>query len=167
MNAVKIIDIHAADWQIYKGIRLRALIDSPDAFSSSYEQENSRSDHEWQKRLNSSPAIIEKRIFAIVDDKTVGLAWTRVSSEYCQTALIYQMWVDPLYRRTGIASELFNALISWCKKNQINTVELDVAKTNSPARIMYESIEFIATENLNESTNASTPHIQRMRLNIT
>lgn len=52
MSDVKSRVLTPQDWQLYKLARLNSLEDAPDSFGSTYEQEVTLSDTEWQTRLD-------------------------------------------------------------------------------------------------------------------
>ncbi|MND99560.1 hypothetical protein D3C80_919470 [compost metagenome] len=45
--------IAAHEWRLYRNLRLRALRESPDAFSSTYEREATRSEDDWEARVSA------------------------------------------------------------------------------------------------------------------
>ena len=47
--------LHPADWPLYRDLRLRALLDAPYAFGSTYAEESKRTDDAWAARL-AAPA---------------------------------------------------------------------------------------------------------------
>lgn len=45
------------EWSVYKGLRLAALTEAPDAFGSTVAAESGRSDADWQDFLNQGKAV--------------------------------------------------------------------------------------------------------------
>jgi len=78
------------EWRIYRDLRLRALEDSPDAFSRMLVEEKECPDSEWLSRLTSGA---DKRwnlpLGAEVEDKAVGLAWGRIEPSNPEVAHLY------------------------------------------------------------------------------
>lgn len=69
------------DWQEYRGIRLRALLDSPDAFGSTYEAEVVRTDEQWQARIAAASISANDRVlFAMYHERVCGLTWCKLSA---------------------------------------------------------------------------------------
>jgi hypothetical protein len=57
------------DWRVLRAARLRALVDSPDAFTSSYAHESAWSELEWQRVLHGATWIA-----ACEAQRVIGLA---------------------------------------------------------------------------------------------
>jgi len=50
-EGVAIRELRATEWQAYRTLRLRALVDAPDAFSTRYAQAAAQPDEYWEERL--------------------------------------------------------------------------------------------------------------------
>lgn len=140
----KIRTIAPHEWRTYREIRLRSLLDSPDAFGSTYEKEAADQNERWQKRLsdNTDP-FLDLPLFAEVDGQPVGLAWGRVNREDPQIANLYQVWVDPEYRGRGIGRMLVEAVIHWARERKLQILELGVTCGDTPARRLYVRAGFV------------------------
>ena len=55
------------------------------------------------------------------------------------------MWVDPRYRRWGVARALVDQAVRWAAERQAREVILWVADHNTAARRLYERIGFQPT----------------------
>ena len=76
MSYVKIRVLTPQDWQLYKSVRLTSLEESPDSFGSTYEQEVTLSDTEWQTRLDLKWRGLDALpLIAELESQAVGLAW--------------------------------------------------------------------------------------------
>ena len=51
MAEIKIVTLAPEEWQLYKQIRLEALLNEPQAFASSFAEVMERPDSHWQERL--------------------------------------------------------------------------------------------------------------------
>jgi ribosomal protein S18 acetylase RimI-like enzyme len=129
---------------MYREIRLRSLMDSPDAFGSTYEKESADPDDRWQKRLsdNTNPTL-DLPLFAEVNSQPVGLAWGRVNREDPKITNLYQVWVAPEFRGRGIGRMLVDAVINWAKEGKAQILELGVTCGDTPARRLYERAGFV------------------------
>jgi ribosomal protein S18 acetylase RimI-like enzyme len=55
------------------------------------------------------------------------------------------MWVDPRYRRRGVARALVGQVVRWAAERQAHEVILWVADHNTAARRLYERLGFQPT----------------------
>ena len=73
MSDVKSRVLTPQDWQLYKLARLNSLEDAPDSFCSTYEQEVTLSDTEWQTRLDLKLRGLDALLLiAELEDQAVG-----------------------------------------------------------------------------------------------
>jgi GNAT superfamily N-acetyltransferase len=63
----------------------------------------------------------------------------------CRKATILNMYVDPEYRRRGIARQLMKTMIEWCRKEGFATVSLHASKHGRP---LYEALGFEPTNEM-------------------
>lgn len=96
---------------------------------------------QWNKLQMESEIInpYSNYIVALVGDTLVG---------YCGFLLIQNqadvqtIAVDPKYQHQGIATQLMNANMQYCKENKIDEVFLEVDVTNVNAIGLYEKLAF-------------------------
>jgi len=106
-----------ADWQKYKKIRLEALKNDPQAFSSFYGAECKRTDEEWRERLASGLCKKNKKIFIGVFDQAnnfvaIGGAFTKDDTREWNIVAVY---ATPECRGRGIGKILLLAIIDELK----------------------------------------------------
>jgi GNAT superfamily N-acetyltransferase len=63
----------------------------------------------------------------------------------CRKATILNMYVDPDYRRRGIARQLMKTMIEWCRTEGFATVSLHASKHGRP---LYETLGFEPTNEM-------------------
>lgn len=140
---IEVRSLTARDWQEYRDIRLRSLLDSPDAFESTYEAEVVRADEAWESRITAaSTSGKDSVLFAIHLGKVCGLAWCKLSPSVPEEADLFQMWVDPTLRGKGIGRALLEESLAWANSVGAHRVRLDVTATNTPAMRLYTSQGF-------------------------
>ncbi len=137
------------DWADFRDIRLRALVDSPDAFGSTLEREQAFTEADWRERM-SVP------IYVVDDPRPVAVAGTFVNDG---TLHVWGMWTDPAHRGRGHARTLLDALIP-----QGTPAQLDVNVSNGGARTAYERYGFVGTGRLEPLRPGSEQRIELMVL---
>lgn len=77
----------------------------------------------------------------------VGCGFTQLyplfSSVACRpTWILYDLFVDPNCRRTGVARRLMEAAHAFARAQGAATVELDTAHTNTSAQALYDALGY-------------------------
>lgn len=130
---------------IFKDARLRALRDSPLAFSSTYAKESQLSDAEWMKRSARWKGDYAVGYLAF-DDSDRGSACGLVACSAEQASdphgHVISMWVDPAFRRAGVGRMLIAALGEWAGTRGLHELRLMVTSVNQGAIEFYERMGF-------------------------
>ena len=131
---------------LFKAVRLRALADSPLAFSSTYARESRLSDEEWierSRRWNGADAV-GYLAFDTRDDTTAcGLVACYTDKDRpVPCGHIFSMWVDPAYRRAGVGSMLIDGLKGWARAQGLPQLTLMVTSVNPGAMDFYQRAGF-------------------------
>ncbi len=126
-------------WERVRTIRLRALADAPDAFGTTFAEDEARPLGDWRTRLANPDAAT---FVATVDGQDVGLVTSTKYLGHERAAGLFGMWVAPAHRGRGIASGLVDAVVAWARAGRYSRVLLDVADTNLPAIRLYASKGF-------------------------
>jgi GNAT superfamily N-acetyltransferase len=135
------------DWVAFRDIRLRSLLDSPDAFGSTYGEESSRAERAWRDwaagRWRGGVAVA----FA-GRDPTGAVVGTATGAEFeadPRVAHVYAMWVAPEVRGAGVGHALVDAVAAWARRRGCARLVLRVTETNEPARRFYAACGFADT----------------------
>jgi len=140
-QAVTVGRLVADDWQAYRAIRLAMLQESPAAFGSTHAEAASFDEQLWKQRLTENAVLL-----ASVGEVPAGSA---MCSEYGATdpgdCSLFGMWVDPGFRRTGVAQALVHAVVAQARAAGKRRVILHVVADNTAARALYEREGFVAT----------------------
>lgn len=153
------------DWREYKRIRLRGLHEDPLAFGKAYEEEVNLSDEEWKDKL-SGPKIIYG---AEVDGKLVGMAGALfMDMKYFQhMAKVVSVWVDPQYRRQGIAKALMQKLLEDLRRDpKITKVRLSVNTTQDAAIKMYEQMGFVKAGYAKNEMKVGDQYVDQIQMEL-
>src|SRR5262249_14969534 len=111
------------DWQLLYRIRLRALDDSPHAFTSDRNLEAGQGEREWRERVRSEIWLLA------FDDPLAGepvgvIAATRVPTWSSEDPFLSSLWVDPGHRRQGIARSLIEVAVEHVAASGARAVSL-------------------------------------------
>jgi ribosomal protein S18 acetylase RimI-like enzyme len=133
----------AGDWEALRQLRLRALADAPDAFASTLEEEVAFPDEVWRRRAEGGPE--SANFIAREGGVDVGLAAVFAEPDVPGRMHLVSMWVDPRYRRRGVARALVDQAVRWAAERRAREVILWVADQNTAARRLYERLGFRPT----------------------
>ena len=128
------------DEPILRELRLQALTDAPDAFSSSYERELARTPEDWRRWL--SPGVT---LFLEKSGTPRGLVAGLHDRENAGIVQLMSMWVHPDLRGSGAADALVSEHFAWARGAGATLVRLEVMATNERARRLYERHGFRLT----------------------
>jgi ribosomal protein S18 acetylase RimI-like enzyme len=154
----------AAEWPLYRELRLRALQDSPDAYGSILALEAGLSEVEWAERLaHGVHSARELPLVAECEGEPCGLAWVRLDDDAAESAHLYQMWVAAGQRRRGVGRALVDAAAEWARQLGAKRLDLDVTSNNEAAILLYERAGFVTYGEPRPLRPGSTLEAQGMR----
>jgi RimJ/RimL family protein N-acetyltransferase len=127
----------------FRDLRLASLVETPDAFASSYEEEEHWTSEFYAERQRSQP---DNFIIGAFDNTTlvgmVGFFRERFRKTR-HVGIIWGMYVRPEYRRQNIAEKMLDYLIEEARTVQgIEQLHLGVVSTIYPAKLLYEKCGF-------------------------
>lgn len=140
---VEIRPLGEADWPAFRQIRLEALREAPEAFSSDYESNRDKPDAEWISRVGPTPDLFVLGAFR--DGQIVGLAGFRRENmtKLRHKADVWGVFVSPGARGLGLGRRLMTELISRARAVEgVEQLLLTVVSDNEPARQLYLSLGF-------------------------
>jgi ribosomal protein S18 acetylase RimI-like enzyme len=142
--------ITASNLPAFKDVRLRALLDSPSAFSSTYARESQFTDADWIERINNWNG--ERGIGFLAMDGSVacGIAGglldaSSLASPNIPQPKLVSMWTAPTHRRHGVGALLVNEVIAWARRRGFRELHLMVTSRNDSAIRFYEKLGFTRT----------------------
>lgn len=146
MDNIKIIKLPVERWEEYKNLRLEALKQEPQAFSSSYEDDVLMSDEQWQSKLaNYSDGKTGIILAADLNGELVGIMNSRIeqSRKMGHVAFIHGVYVKPEFRGKGIGKKLLEEILQWIEGHrEIVKINLDVTTEQEAAIALYKSVGF-------------------------
>lgn len=143
MNKIITKILTKENWEQYRFLRLSALRESPEAFSSKYQTELEYCESKWKARLNPTSKIATiLPLAAFIDGIPLGLVYGVLRREESREIGIYQMWVAREAQRQGVGRVLLDHIVSWAKLLRRGTILLDVNEKNTNAISFYQSYGF-------------------------
>ncbi len=130
------------DAKFYRKVRLEALKNNPESFSSSFEEEETQPIEKLINRLNSDHAFT----FGAFEDKDlVGVVTLVLETRHKlkHRANIFAMYVIPEKQKSGIGKKLMLEAINKAREfDWIEQIYLSVTFHNEPAKKLYQSLGF-------------------------
>jgi ribosomal protein S18 acetylase RimI-like enzyme len=154
---VQIRRLEPREWKRYRDLRLRALLDTPDAFASTHAEQASLDDDYWRGRAGDE----ESAIFVTADFSAMAIGFLRAPGK----AGLVSMWVAPESRGRGLGSGLVERVVSWAEDIGADEVTLWANEQNAAALGLYERAGFAATGE--RKPLASTPGASEIELGLT
>lgn len=141
--AIEVRELTGDDWKVRRDLRLAALLDAPEAFYSTYEQNRDRDEvgwREWPSRGALFGAWLVGEPVGLV-----GIAPDRHDPPG-GGADLFAMWVAPSGRGTGVADALIRSALAWAAAAGLTEVGLEVAPGNGRAERVYARHGFRRTD---------------------
>ena len=131
----------AADAGVYRALRLRALREHPEAFTSSYEEDAAQPSAMAAQRL-ASPDFAAWGAFE--GDALCGMVALERErrAKNRHKASVVGMYVPPEVSRIGVGRALVDALLAHARAAGIQSLVLTVTEGNESARALYEQAGF-------------------------
>jgi ribosomal protein S18 acetylase RimI-like enzyme len=134
--------LQPADAAAYRELRLRALREHAEAFTSSFEEESEKPVETSKRRLAESTG--NKFWGAFLDDALVGIVGLdreqRIKNHH--KATLVGMYVAPEAGRRGVGQALVDALLAQARADGIELLLLTVTHGNATARELYARCGF-------------------------
>ena len=138
-GTVEVRRLQSEDWRLYRTVRVRALLDAPEAFGSSAAEAKRLGEEEWRRRVSTRAAFV-----ALAGTAAVGLV-SGIEADQAGEAELISMWVDPRWRRQGVAGLLIQAVTDWATAQGFSALRLWVADGNEKAERLYARAGFNKT----------------------
>jgi ribosomal protein S18 acetylase RimI-like enzyme len=126
----------------FRALRLRALQEHPDAFTSSYEEDVGKPLSATEKRIADDGNVFWG---AFVDDGIRGMVGLlpEVRAKNRHKGDIVAMYVAPEYGRRGLGVALLQAAVDYARLElKLEQLVLSVTRTNEAATQLYRSAGF-------------------------
>lgn len=130
---------------IFRDVRLRALLEAPSAFGSTYAKESQLTVSDWVQRAaqwNGARSIL---YLALDGAAACGMAGSILDQDDRTRAQLISMWTAPAHRQHGIGRLLVNEVLEWARLRGANTLHLLVTSNNHRAIAFYGRLGFTLT----------------------
>ena len=146
------------EWSRLREIRLASLLESPEAFGSSYEREIAFTEKEWRELFNLNSYLV-----ASIDGKDIAMMFLeRLRGDFGATCWVGGCWSNPQYRGIGALRSMFDYVDSVKDQKGWQIQGLGVFIVNESAIAAYEKLGFKAMGEVQESTRRPGNFYQRM-----
>lgn len=139
--AITLRAVTAADWPLWRELRLAALAEAPHAFTSRLADWHRGGEARWRARLEASGG---HHVVALRADRPVGLA-SGVPVEDGGVAELRSVWVHPEARGHGVGDGLVRAVEGWARRSAFRSLRLSVLPGNDAALALYRRNGFAVT----------------------
>lgn len=157
-DPVEIVRLGVEEWQAYRALRLEALRDEPQAFSSRYAEQVEYPDTFWQKRLADAAWNAGAASNAGTDRSSPGGSWLlfarqrgrlvgmigayRQEPPHEDTVWIISVYVTPSARGTGVSNRLMSAMLAEVAFAGVKKAQLEVNVNQTAAVHLYQRFGF-------------------------
>lgn len=138
---IEIKRVTSDDWSTVRRIRLAALVESPDWFWDTYDEEVDKPESWWRQFIEAGSWFI-----AYERDRPVGMAAAIRDPDLEESdRQLISMWVTPETRNRGIGAGLVDAVKTWARASGVTELQLEVTENNQSAWRLYERCGFERT----------------------
>jgi ribosomal protein S18 acetylase RimI-like enzyme len=125
-----------ADWRVLRDTRLRALRDSPRAFTAQYQLERRWSEHQWRQRCRAATWVV-----ALEHGAVIGIAGL-VNDHPEESEHVESIWVAPSHRRRGVSRRMLDTMVDLARRAGLAELLLWVLEDNQLAWCIYTHLGF-------------------------
>jgi ribosomal protein S18 acetylase RimI-like enzyme len=125
-QVIALAELVVDDWARWRELRLQALADAPDAFSSTLTSWQGANEVRWRARLRD----VAYNLLAMDGATAVGM----ISGVAGDPVELISLWVAPAVRGKGVGDALVRAVLAWSGPR---ATRLNVYPTNAPAIALY------------------------------
>jgi GNAT superfamily N-acetyltransferase len=123
------------EWELLRDLRLRALRDAPEAFTSTEARESAFDEGTWRDRT-------ARMAYATRDGSPAGIVGA-IHADDGRSTLLVGMWVAPEHRGIGVGDALVAWVLDEARRAGDARVGLWYTDGNEAARRLYERLGFV------------------------
>lgn len=130
---------------LFKAVRLRALLDAPHAFGSTYARESQFAESDWITRVERWNGERGVGFLAMDGAAACGIAGSFLDQHDSTRAHLLSMWTAPTHRQRGVGRLLVNSVFNWARTRNVSVLLLMVTSNNESAIRFYQRLGFTRT----------------------
>jgi ribosomal protein S18 acetylase RimI-like enzyme len=159
---MEIVKLPVEDWKQYRDLRLRALKEDQQAFSSVYADALKLPEERWTGRLREAlNGQASWLFFARENGRLVGMIGAFVEETSPDAAIIVSVYVPVEERGKGISNALMDCILRELSgRPDLKTATLTVNKTQLPAIALYEKYGFRRVQERPGATDDGCPVVE-------
>ncbi|MCH6259234.1 GNAT family N-acetyltransferase [Puniceicoccaceae bacterium K14] len=144
--------IHTGEGALFRDLRLAALKSDPHAFGSTYESALERSVESWSQQADSTAEGSSRSTFiAFRNGEPVGISAIYGREEKKNEAEVFQVWIAPDLRGSGLAKKMMDTVFDWAESNDYTKIIGEVTQNNGRALSFYRNYGFeVVSETVSE-----------------
>jgi ribosomal protein S18 acetylase RimI-like enzyme len=124
------------DLDLFRDLRLRALLSDPDAFGGTHAGESQRTSDGWARFLATASGPGQIVVAALDGTSALGMGGAFITAE-AGLGMVWGMYVDPQARGAGVADLLIDALEAFLRGCGATRVSARVSEGNARAIAFY------------------------------
>jgi ribosomal protein S18 acetylase RimI-like enzyme len=132
----EVIEVKPENWEKFKDIRTRAIMDSPQAFGDNLEETYARQKDEWISW------VTRPKVYVIQDNEVYVATATLRQNPTTEIWTINGVWTDPKFRGKGLSRKIIEKIFEDARLMNVESIELSVNAEQIPAIKLYESLGF-------------------------
>ena len=145
MKGFSIRPLRTDEWGLLRELRIRALMDAPEAFAQTIGEIQDEPETYWQQLAKNLHLSHHEFFIAFLDEEPIGITYGHLEAVDRHVAQVGSMWVSPMARGKGIGKQLLHRAMSWATAQGAQRMGLWVTAGNSPATKLYKSSGFVPT----------------------
>lgn len=152
-DQIEIKQLNINDWQRFKKIRLEALREEPDAYSTRFDDVKDSDDSYWKEKFTDTNNTI---LVAESTNNVIAMLRITLNDPDVDKDCVYLvgLYVSKNFRRLGIATKLIDHACKMLSDNpNINKVALSVRETQKDALGLYNKLGFTKIRSIEEKVD--------------
>lgn len=128
------------EWQVFKKIRLEALLSEPHFFGASFKKESEYGEEKWREFIGNSD---ERAMFVLKNNgDVIGLTGIIRSKDNYDEAALIASYIRKEYRGLGLSRKFYNARLDWANKNKFSAVIVSHRESNIASKMANQRFGF-------------------------
>jgi ribosomal protein S18 acetylase RimI-like enzyme len=139
-DTIHVQALNPKQWELYKAVRLEALISDPQAFGEAFDTAEAKSQEQWISLLTTSTDL-----FLLKNHEAIGMvcSWQTDIDKKNNSTNMYGLYVQQDERNKGYGKMLVRSLLKELKKKRMHKIKLNVNVLQVQAVAIYKDLGFL------------------------